>query len=239
MWWVPLAGAAVAGAASAFGQSQANRSNLRIAREQMAFQERMSNTSYQRAMQDMRAAGLNPMLAYQQGGASSPPGASAKMESAIGPGVSSAMSALRLSQELKIMEAQRQNINADTWKKTREANLTDAQWRVLSFGPEGEVPYAVLKMKEEYLNAQREGRYKEAQTLRTAIEAESIRLGLPAQAVLGSKGAAWTRLLFGGSGVVGGSARAVSSALGGAAAWKFIQSPAKVGRRVSQWRRKY
>ena len=92
---------AAANAQSAANQAAANRSNERSAFAQMNFQERMSNTAYQRAMDDMRKANLNPMLAYMQGGASSPSGAGSTAGAAhvqavpytdpLGPAVSSAV----------------------------------------------------------------------------------------------------------------------------------------------------
>ncbi len=84
MAWIAAGIAAASAAASFLGGSKQNAANKAIAREQMAFQERMSSSAYQRAMVDMRKAGLNPILAYKQGGASTPTGAGIPAQNVLG-----------------------------------------------------------------------------------------------------------------------------------------------------------
>jgi hypothetical protein len=119
-----LAGNILGGLFGRRGQEDANAANLAIAREQMAFQERMANTQYQRAASDLEAAGLNRVLALGSP-AAAPSGASATMQnvdsalaSGIEKGVSSAYAATKLRQDVKQSNANIK-LTLDQAEKTR------------------------------------------------------------------------------------------------------------------------
>lgn len=126
-------GGLLSAGASLLGGLTANQSNQDIASRQMEFQQQMSNTSYQRAVKDMQAAGLNPMLAYSQGGASTPSGATATMQDVATPAVNSALSATKNQAEVANLRETNNNIKSQTALNTSlavkaqaDANLSSA-----------------------------------------------------------------------------------------------------------------
>ncbi|QXP08263.1 MAG: DNA pilot protein [Arizlama microvirus] len=100
-----------------FGQERANSANAAMAnnanaqswdmmREQQRYGEQMSNTAYRRGVVDMKEAGINPMMAFSQGGASTPsPGgggttSGAAQQNSLQGIQSSAIDVIRMNKEL-------------------------------------------------------------------------------------------------------------------------------------------
>ncbi len=120
----------------------ATAANAQQAQKQMDFQREMSNTAHQREVNDLIAAGLNPILSAGGGGASAPSGASGSAVTAqmqnerpdFSHAVTSALDALTAKQNLTNLKQQNENLvqqnhltQQDLAKRTAETDTANIQ----------------------------------------------------------------------------------------------------------------
>jgi hypothetical protein len=154
-----LAAALIGGAASLIGSQLSSAQSQRQAASQQQFQEAMSNSAYQRAVRDMQGAGLNPMLAYHLGGASTPSGAQGTVFDAgraVSEGFSAGAGVARSVEQTELYSRQAEESSARAAEsrsmvKVNEARAADISERLRVLMPQEHAALAadiVLKGQE-------------------------------------------------------------------------------------------
>ena len=126
--WGSVVGAGINLIGGLGGGAMAQSAQLGISREYMDWMERMSSTAHQREVEDLRKAGLNPILSAKLGGSSSPTGNAPTMQNWVGDAVKSSVNTAlaykvadaqieQLEAQNRLLDAQSDGVKLDNWNK--------------------------------------------------------------------------------------------------------------------------
>jgi len=171
-----LGSAAIGGGLSYLGQSSANQANAAAAQKQMDFQERMDATKYQRAVKDLSAAGLNPMMAYGSMATNAPSGSLGVGAQNALAGVGNAIANVKPSELVK-RSAETRQLHATTAQSAATTQLLGQQ-KATSKAQEIEAIEGAFAKRQQGLNysansalVNTENRLKQLQIPKAANEA--------------------------------------------------------------------
>lgn len=122
----PITAGALVGGTGLIGTFLQNQAASANAQRQMDFQREMSNTAHTREVQDLRNAGLNPILSASGSGASTPSGAAAPVSDfapAISKGFETAMAVRAQNKQFQQQDTAIDNLSADTDNKKMSNSL--------------------------------------------------------------------------------------------------------------------
>ena len=167
----------------------ANQASAEQASRQMDFQERMRETQYQTAVRDMKNAGLNPMLAYQQGGAGTPSGAmgqvsTAKVGNSIGSALQGYQSMAMNNADIELKDATTKGTTASTIKTEADTIKSAAEIGYilentkLNTEQQRNLQEMLLKLQQEIKNLKATEGFTTAATAKTKAETSNIKEGI-------------------------------------------------------------
>lgn len=189
MAWAPIAAAAAAAVSPVMDNIAQYKEGQWAASQQQSWEQDMSNSAYQRAQADMKKAGINPILAASQGGASTPSGSMAQIPSGglgLSQGTNSAIGSLQagmqMKQAMKSMDVQDSQIaqnTASALESVGRTNMQSLQSNAISAGIANTVADTSNKGQQNTL-LQIQQQLDQTRAMLTAANARVIQSSLPA-----------------------------------------------------------